>query len=83
MGFPANHYPLSDSTYRSLTDLIYAASGLRFEASSKFMITRRLAARLEYLSLDSFEDYLSYLLYHPNHETEMDTLFDKIGRAHV
>jgi len=78
MGFPTNHYSLSDPTYRLLTDLIYGASGLKFEASSKFMISRRIGARLEHLGLDSFEDYLSYLLYHRNRDTEMDTLFDVI-----
>ena len=79
MGFsPSNSYLLSDHTYRQLADLIYAASGLRFEMSSKFMISRRLAARLDYLELDSFEKYLSYLMYHPNRETELDSLFDLV-----
>jgi chemotaxis protein methyltransferase CheR len=79
MGFPsANSYQLSDHTYRQLTDLIYSASGLRFEMSSKYMISRRLAARLDNLELESFEKYLSYLMYHPNREIEMDSLFDLV-----
>jgi len=78
MDFPSNNYPLSDHTYRLMTDLIYATSGLRFEMSSKFMISRRLAPRLAHLELDSFEKYLSYLLYHPNREAEMDSVFDLV-----
>jgi chemotaxis protein methyltransferase CheR len=78
MGLFGNQYLLSDHTYRQLTDLIYGASGLRFEMSSKFMISRRLAPRLDQLELDSFEKYLSYLLYHPNREAELDSIFDLI-----
>ena len=79
MDLPSSHYPLDDETYRKITDLIYARSGIRFDETSKFMILRRLAARLEELQLDSFEKYYYYLRYHPNRETEIDEIFDLIA----
>ncbi len=78
MLFSANSYPLNENTYRLLTDLFYSNSGLRFDSSSKFLIQRRLASRLNELQLDSFERYYFYLLYHPNRETELDVIFDLI-----
>jgi len=73
-----NHFPLDDNTYRQLTDLIYDCSGLRFDPSAKFMISRRLEPRLRSLQLDSFEKYYFYLRYDPNREVEMDVIFDLI-----
>lgn len=78
MDSDTNHYPLDDHTYRQLTDLICACSGLRFDPSAKFMISRRLEPRLHSLQLDSFEKYYYYLRYDPNREAEMDTIFDLI-----
>ncbi len=78
MALESNHYPLDDNTYRQLTDLIYNCSGLRFDSSSKFMISRRLEPRLNSLQLDSFEKYYYYLRYDPNRESEMDMIFDLI-----
>jgi chemotaxis protein methyltransferase CheR len=72
-------YPLTDLTYRLISDLIYSASGLRFDQSAKFMIHRRLIPRLDDLQLDSFEKYYSYLRYHPNRDAEMDLIFDLIA----
>jgi chemotaxis protein methyltransferase CheR len=74
-----NRYPLTDDTYRQITDLIYSASGLRFDQSAKFMIHRRLTPRLDALELDSFEKYYFYLRYHPDRDTEMDIIFDSIA----
>jgi chemotaxis protein methyltransferase CheR len=78
MGSEPNHYPLDNNTYRQLTDLINACSGLRFDPSSKLMIYRRLESRLRSLQLDSFEKYYYYLRYDPNREAEMDVIFDLI-----
>jgi chemotaxis protein methyltransferase CheR len=78
MGSETNHYPLDHNTYRQLTDLIYNSSGLRFDPSAKFMISRRLEPRLQALQLDSFEKYYYYLRYDPNREAEMDIIFDLI-----
>jgi chemotaxis protein methyltransferase CheR len=74
-----NRYPLTDHTYRQIVDLIYNASGLRFDPSAKFMIHRRLSSRLDELELDSFEKYYFYLRYHPNRDAEMDIIFDSIA----
>lgn len=79
MSLPSNPYNLSDDTYRQITDLIYSASGLRFDRTSKSMIHRRLAERLQSLQLDSFEKYYLYLRHHPNREAEFDRIYDLIA----
>ncbi len=76
MSFPKQEIDLTDQTFRRLIDFIYQNSGLRFDDSSKFMLKRRLIPRIRELKLDTFEKYYYYLLYHPNRELELETIFD-------
>lgn len=76
--FPSNHLDLSDQTFRQLTDFIYSNSGLRYDESSKYVIQRRLSPRIQELRLESFEKYYYYLMYHPNRELELESIFDLI-----
>lgn len=78
MLFPSNSYALSEKTYKMLADYIYANSGLRYDASSRPILQRRLSKRIRELNLDSFENYYYYLMYHPGRESEMELLFDLI-----
>ena len=78
MLFPSNSYELNEKTYKALTDYIYANSGLRFDAVSRTILQRRLSARIRELNLDSFENYYTYLMYHPGRESELEILFDLI-----
>lgn len=75
---PANSLQLTDQTYRQLTDFIYDNSGLRFDETAKFMMQRRLLIRVRELKLESFEKYFYYLMYHPNRESELESIFDLI-----
>ena len=74
----SNSYELNDSTYRLLTDFIYQNSGLRYDESSKYILQKRLSPRVRELNLDSFDKYYYYLMYHPNREAELETIFDLI-----
>lgn len=76
--FPTNNLELTDQTFRQLTDFIYGNSGLRYDESSKYVIQRRLTARVRELRLESFEKYYYYLMYHPNREMELEAIFDLI-----
>lgn len=76
--FPSNNLELTDQTFRQLTDFIYGNSGLRYDESSKYVIQRRLTARVRELRLESFEKYYYYLMYHPNRESELEAIFDLI-----
>lgn len=76
--FPTNSLQLSDQTFRQLTDFIYGNSGLRYDETSKYVIQRRLTPRVQELRLESFEKYYYYLMYHPNREQELETIFDLI-----
>ncbi len=78
MSFPSNSYELNEKTYKALTDHIYANSGLRYDASSRSILERRLSSRIRELNLDSFENYYYYLMYHPGRESEMEIMFDLI-----
>lgn len=76
--FPSNTLELSEQTFRQLSDFIYVNSGLRYDESSKYVIQRRLTPRVHELRLESFEKYYYYLMYHPNREQELETIFDLI-----
>lgn len=76
--FPSNTLELSDQTFRQLSDFIYVNSGLRYDETSKYVIQRRLTPRVHELRLESFEKYYYYLMYNPNREQELETIFDLI-----
>jgi chemotaxis protein methyltransferase CheR len=53
--------PLRDDTYRRITKLIHSAIGLSFADSKKPLVASRLAARIQRLGLDDFEDYFALI----------------------
>jgi len=64
--------------YRLLTELIYEFCGIRFEESSRYMVTRRLLPRLRELNLQNFTDYFRYLKYNPRARAELDELVERV-----
>lgn len=52
---------LHEPAYRRIADLMYAAVGLSFNDSKRFLIQSRLTARIQKLGLESFDDYASVL----------------------
>jgi chemotaxis protein methyltransferase CheR len=57
----ANDRPLSRDTFRLLRDVIYAHCGIFFADENAYIIQRRLAPRVDALSLTDFPDYYRYL----------------------
>lgn len=67
---------LTDDEYRELSEFIRNYCGINFDSSSKFILEKRLATRLEFLHLSTFRDYLFYIKYDPNREEELNTIAD-------
>ncbi len=53
--------PLHDTTFRGITELMYAAIGLSFNDSKKSLVASRLGPRIQRLGLSGFEDYLALI----------------------
>jgi chemotaxis protein methyltransferase CheR len=53
--------PLSEQTFRGITQLMHAAIGLSFNPSKKALVSSRLAPRIQRLGLNGYEDYLALL----------------------
>ncbi|MFH0902383.1 MAG: protein-glutamate O-methyltransferase CheR [Pseudomonadota bacterium] len=70
--------PMSSEEFRLLRDFIYEYCGIYFQDDSKYLMHRRLAHRLEALSLGSFGDYYRYLRYDPGRKTEIEEIIERI-----
>lgn len=68
---------LSDSAFRQLRDFIYEKSGIYVADTKKYLVEKKLLARLEEKNLKSYEDYLSLLRYGGNGD-ELAKLYDAI-----
>ena len=52
---------LHDETFERISRLMYDSVGLSFAAHKKALVSSRLAARLQHLGLDTYEDYVARL----------------------
>jgi len=68
---------LSDIVFKQLRDFIYEKCGIYITDTKKYLIEKKLAARLQERNLNSFEDYLSLIKYNPGPD-ELNKLFDAI-----
>lgn len=68
---------LTDSVFRQLRDFIYDKSGIFIADAKKYLVEKKLAARIQDRHLSGFEDYLSLIKYSANGD-EMGKLFDAI-----
>lgn len=69
---------LDPSTFATIRDRIAAASGVAFDESSRFIVERRLHARLRALRLDDFETYARRLAHGPDAEAELARLLEAV-----
>jgi chemotaxis protein methyltransferase CheR len=76
----ASERPLSRDTFRLLRDLIYEHCGIFFADDNAYLVQRRLAPRVEALSLADFMDYYRFLrLAGPEQRrAEMDEIVDRV-----
>jgi chemotaxis protein methyltransferase CheR len=68
---------LSDQTFRQLRDFIYEKCGIFISDAKKYLVEKKLAARLQERNLNTYEDYLSLMKYGAPAD-EMSKLFDAI-----
>ncbi|MBI4509106.1 MAG: protein-glutamate O-methyltransferase CheR [Deltaproteobacteria bacterium] len=64
--------------FRLLRDLIYEHCGIFFQDDSKYLVHRRLAPRLEALSLPNFSDYYRFLRYDPDRRAEFEEIVERV-----
>jgi chemotaxis protein methyltransferase CheR len=67
---------MSEEEFRLLRDLVDAHCGISFRADMKYLLARRLAARVQALGLRGFHEYYLYLRYDPGRDAELETATD-------
>jgi chemotaxis protein methyltransferase CheR len=77
---PGPERPLSRDTFRLLRDLIYEHCGIYFADDNTYLVQRRLASRVDALSLADFMDYYRFLrLAGPEQRrAELDEIVDRV-----
>ncbi|MDA8173354.1 MAG: protein-glutamate O-methyltransferase CheR [Nitrospiraceae bacterium] len=75
---PEKEIKLPEHEFRLLSDLIRNYCGISFDESSKFLLEKRLARRLEQRHLDNFRDYYRLLLYDRDRAEELTAVLDLI-----
>ncbi len=68
---------LADPVFKQLRDFIYEKSGIFISDAKKYLVEKKLAARLQEKNLNSYEDYFSLLKFSSNGD-ELTKLFDAI-----
>jgi chemotaxis protein methyltransferase CheR len=76
-GLDARHRLMPDD-FRLLRDLIYEYAGLRFEEDAQFLFERRLADRVEALSLSGYGAYYKYLRFNPLGDGELEEAVERL-----
>jgi chemotaxis protein methyltransferase CheR len=71
--------PMSESVFTLLRDLLYGASGIYFDDSSRATLERRLRPRVEALGLESFEQYYHRLRFAEGRDEEMQLALDSVA----
>ncbi|GBE36723.1 chemotaxis protein methyltransferase [bacterium BMS3Bbin07] len=69
-------FALSDDAFRLLRDLIRDYSGIYFDDSARYLLEKRLTARLRMNNINNYRDYYRYLLYDRNREDELAAIMD-------
>ena len=69
---------LSINTFYNWRKFIYDSCGIYFLDNKKYLLESRLLKRMNYLNIQSFEEYLDYLKYNVNRNSERKYLYDVI-----
>ncbi len=73
-----NNLKLSDASFESLRKFIYDNCGIYFQDNKKYLLESRLQKRINFLMMESYEDYLNYLKTHPGSGDEKKYLYEAI-----
>jgi len=69
---------LSTSSFEIWRSYIYELCGIYFQDNKKYLLESRLLKRINYLKLNSFEEYLKFLKFNPQARTERRYLYEAI-----
>jgi len=69
-------FVLSDDVFRLLRDLIRDYSGMYFDDNARYLLEKRLTARLGINNINNYRDYYRYLLYDKKREDELAAIMD-------
>ncbi len=69
---------LTDEDYVTLRDLIRERCGIYFDDNSRYILEKRLGARLKELKFQSFREYIFFLKYDKRREEEFIFIYDTI-----
>jgi chemotaxis protein methyltransferase CheR len=73
-----NGLSLSEQSFGKLRQLIYDSCGIYFQDNKKYLLESRLLKRINYLGLNSYEEYIDYLKFNNNNGTEKKYLYEAI-----
>ena len=68
---------LHDATFKQIRDFIYDKSGIFIPDSKKYLVEKKLVARIQERNLGGFDDYFNFVRYNTNVD-ELGKLFDAI-----
>ncbi|MFA3783827.1 protein-glutamate O-methyltransferase CheR [Melioribacteraceae bacterium 4301-Me] len=69
---------LSDRTFDQWRKFIFNSTGIYFQDNKKYLLESRLLRRINYLGLNSFEEYYDYLNNSLNYSKEITHLYEAI-----
>jgi len=74
----SNNLKLSDSVFENFRKLIYDNCGIYFNDNKKYLLESRLLKRINYLGIESYEEYYDYLKFKPPGNRERKYLYEAI-----
>ncbi len=69
---------MSDELFERWRKYIYDLCGIYFQDNKKYLLESRLLKRMYFLNLDTYDEYLNYLLYYSDGSQEKNYLFEAI-----
>ena len=69
---------LSDSAFINLRQFIYENCGIYFHDNKKYLLESRILKRINYLGMNTFEDYIDYIKYNTGNGAEKKYLYEAI-----
>ncbi len=69
---------LSEPTFNMLRQFIYDSCGIYFQDNKKYLLESRILKRINFLGLNSYEEYIDYIKSHTNNGVEKKYLYEAI-----
>ncbi|MDR3625339.1 MAG: protein-glutamate O-methyltransferase CheR [Ignavibacteriaceae bacterium] len=73
-----NELALSSVAFENFRKMIYDSCGIYFQDNKKYLLESRLLKRINYLGMDSYEEYYDYLKYNSSNIQEKKYLYEAI-----